>query len=284
MVVKKSFFLAGVGVGTLVVLGIYFLVPFLQRTSVFEKLESGGQVIRAVENIQNTEVKPAEPIEDPDIHMLFVGDIMLDRYVRQKIDSDGLDVMLEGVKDTLLDESLDLNIGNLEGTVSNENPRKLQANNTMFRFRPDDVKLLLDYGFDIVSQANNHSRDFGRESNAQKEDAHAFIDAGADLIIGAHPHVVQPFEVYNGKLIVYSLGNFMFDQVAKNTTDGLMMKVSLEDMKLRFDLLPVNIEKSVLTLMDEEEKMKLFERLAKDSEVSDDVRMQIENGFLIISL
>jgi len=40
----------------------------------------------------------------------------------------------------------------------------------------------------------------------------AFIDAGADMVIGDHPHWVQTTETYKGKLIVYSMGNFMFDQ------------------------------------------------------------------------
>ena len=44
----------------------------------------------------------------------------------------------------------------------------------------------------------------------QVELAHAAIDAGADLVIGHHPHVLQGIEVYNGKNIVYSLGNFCF--------------------------------------------------------------------------
>lgn len=42
--------------------------------------------------------------------------------------------------------------------------------------------------------------------------AHAFVDAGADLIIGSHPHVVLSKEEYEGKIIYYSLGNFVFDQ------------------------------------------------------------------------
>ncbi len=46
----------------------------------------------------------------------------------------------------------------------------------------------------------------------QKEWAHAIIDAGADLLIGHHPHVLQSFEIYNDRLIAYSLGNFVFDQ------------------------------------------------------------------------
>lgn len=39
---------------------------------------------------------------------------------------------------------------------------------------------------------------------------HTLIDAGADLIIGDHPHVLQPMENYNGKTIIYSMGNFIF--------------------------------------------------------------------------
>jgi poly-gamma-glutamate synthesis protein (capsule biosynthesis protein) len=40
--------------------------------------------------------------------------------------------------------------------------------------------------------------------------AHAAVDAGADLVVGSHPHVIQGWEKYNGKYIVYSLGNFCF--------------------------------------------------------------------------
>ena len=41
--------------------------------------------------------------------------------------------------------------------------------------------------------------------------AHALIDAGADAVIGAHPHILQGIEYYEGKPILYSLGNFWFD-------------------------------------------------------------------------
>ncbi len=57
---------------------------------------------------------------------------------------------------------------------------------------------------------------------AQRDQGHTFIDAGADLVIGAHPHVVEEVEVYKGKAIFYSLGNFMFDQnFSWETTHGL---------------------------------------------------------------
>jgi len=45
----------------------------------------------------------------------------------------------------------------------------------------------------------------------QRIAAHALIDAGADLVVGHHPHVLQGFERYHGGLIAYSLGNFRFD-------------------------------------------------------------------------
>lgn len=46
--------------------------------------------------------------------------------------------------------------------------------------------------------------------NAQKKLGRQLIDAGADLVIGHHPHVIQGIEQYNGKYIIYSLGNFCF--------------------------------------------------------------------------
>jgi|GEM_PF-1690123 len=49
-----------------------------------------------------------------------------------------------------------------------------------------------------------------KPSKWQKEAAHELIDSGADLIIGHHPHVMQGIEMYNGKYIAYSLGNFAF--------------------------------------------------------------------------
>ncbi len=48
-------------------------------------------------------------------------------------------------------------------------------------------------------------------SPLQVEAAHAAIDAGAAVVLGGHPHVLQGIETYNGGIIIYSLGNFVFD-------------------------------------------------------------------------
>lgn len=50
-----------------------------------------------------------------------------------------------------------------------------------------------------------------QESETQRALAHRMIDAGADAVIGGHPHVRQPIEIYRGRPVVYSLGNFVFD-------------------------------------------------------------------------
>lgn len=62
-------------------------------------------------------------------------------------------------------------------------------------------------------------------SSKQRELAHIAIDAGADLIIGNHPHWVQGIEQYSGKYITYSHGNFIFDQMwSQETREGVIGK------------------------------------------------------------
>lgn len=57
--------------------------------------------------------------------------------------------------------------------------------------------------------------------------AHAYIDAGADLVVGGHPHVLQGFEKYNGKWIAYSLGNFIFTRASEpKTWESMVLQAS----------------------------------------------------------
>lgn len=63
----------------------------------------------------------------------------------------------------------------------------------------------------------------------QKELARSFIDAGADLVFGSHPHVVQESEEYKNKKIYYSLGNFVFDQYfSEDVRNGLGVVVKID--------------------------------------------------------
>ncbi len=64
----------------------------------------------------------------------------------------------------------------------------------------------------------------------------AIIDAGADMVLGNHPHWVQTTESYNGKLIVYSMGNFIFDQQAnKEVTRSAAIRVVFNTTNVESD-------------------------------------------------
>lgn len=72
-----------------------------------------------------------------------------------------------------------------------------------------------------------------KENDFQKTTAHALIDAGADIIIGHHPHVRQPLEQYGNGFIIYSLGNFVFDQnFSADTKEGGALKVVIKNKKI----------------------------------------------------
>ncbi len=64
-------------------------------------------------------------------------------------------------------------------------------------------------------------------SATQTSWGHFFIDIGADIVIGSHPHVVQTTENYQGKYIVYSLGNFVFDGMGGNALNGQMIGLEI---------------------------------------------------------
>jgi poly-gamma-glutamate synthesis protein (capsule biosynthesis protein) len=74
-----------------------------------------------------------------------------------------------------------------------------------------EIRAQKEKGYAVVVFAH-WGEEYVAANNYQKQQARAFIDAGADLVVGAHPHVVQESEIYNGKYIYYSLGNFIFDQ------------------------------------------------------------------------
>ena len=82
-------------------------------------------------------------------------------------------------------------------------------------------------------------------NSLQEQIAHQAIDAGADLIIGHHPHVVQDIQQYKGKYIVYSLGNFVFDQNwSTETMKGLSVRVWLKNNMIdRIEQIPIHISK-----------------------------------------
>lgn len=74
--------------------------------------------------------------------------------------------------------------------------------------------------------------------------AQIWIDAGADLIIGAHPHVVQSTQIINGVPVIYSLGNFLFDQdFSRATQIGAVADVTISASEITINFSPVSVLK-----------------------------------------
>ena len=79
---------------------------------------------------------------------------------------------------------------------------------------------------------------------SQKATAHAAIDAGADLVIGRHPHILQGIEVYKGKAIFYALGNFALDHAhpmfLPTVKESILVKCHIQDKAIsRLSFCPV---------------------------------------------
>ncbi len=81
----------------------------------------------------------------------------------------------------------------------------------------------------IVVVYTHWGEEYVPATERQKALARDFVDAGADIVIGSHPHVVQEHELYEGKHIYYSLGNFVFDQYWEDAVRaGLLVEVSFD--------------------------------------------------------
>lgn len=100
---------------------------------------------------------------------------------------------------------------------------QMQKDIASAKTQADTVIISMHSGTEYTPNPNERQKDFAR----------AAIDAGADMIIGHHPHVVQAVEIYKGKLISYSLGNFVFDQMwSTETTQGITAKYTFMGNKL----------------------------------------------------
>ena len=75
----------------------------------------------------------------------------------------------------------------------------------------------------------------------QRQQAHEYIDAGADALICHHTHTLQSIETYKGKPIYYSIGNFIFDQKKPVNSRACLVKVTVTAQNVRYDTLPILI-------------------------------------------
>lgn len=275
--------------------------------------------------------KEPEPKDIP-AKAVFVGDVMLDRYVDVAFKIRGAEIFSGTGK---LVEDADLFVFNHEGTFPDvDRPQDLQS--LLFSFRPGVLEAFqASVGVPIAAGlANNHSYNFGESiyrqtranlkgadfdifgspgggtpeelmlkkevnghtlvlygynqfggsreqiteliganskqdqldivyahwgneyiqapSSYQKETARNFIDAGADIVIGHHPHIVQPYEKIADSVVFYSLGNFIFDQYFRESTQyGLALRVIVDKDSAKIIPTPVSLYKSTPKVEDD---------------------------------
>lgn len=109
---------------------------------------------------------------------------------------------------------------------------------------------------------------------AQEKQAAEVAEAGADLIIGAHPHCLQQISIVNGVPVAYSLGNFWF---SSKTLDTGMIKVTFNESGLQsYQFLPCLQSGSRTTLLQGEEKKRVIDFMQS---ISEGVRID-EDGYV----
>lgn len=121
-------------------------------------------------------------------------------------------------------------------------------------------------------------------SQAQQEVAHNLIDSGADIVLGHHPHVVQGIEIYQGKPIFYSLGNFIFDQYfSPDTQQGLAVIADIGPNRRHFSLIPLTFKRGQVELMTGMDRSGFLSKLSVHSELNFDQNQQIKSGEIILT-
>lgn len=132
-------------------------------------------------------------------------------------------------------------------------------------------KLKKENDFVIVNAHWGEEYKFLQSNKRQQKLAHDMIDAGADVIIGHHPHVVQEMEIYKNKPIFYSLGNFIFDQYFSTETQqglaiGLVMR---ENGGQSVYVFPLQSTQSQVKLMSGDSLNSFFAQFTNKSRLND---------------
>ncbi len=99
------------------------------------------------------------------------------------------------------------------------------------RSNMDEVEAAIraaDAEYDYVLVSFHWGVEYEDDCNGEQvRDARRAVDAGADMVLAHHPHVIQAVEYYNGKVIAYSLGDFVFDHYSRKTGEAFILEADL---------------------------------------------------------
>lgn len=111
------------------------------------------------------------------------------------------------------------------GMLTSYDPALLLEEIKKAKAEADYVVVYIHWGIERDERPQEYQRTLGQQ----------YIDAGADLVIGSHPHVLQGIEYYKGKPIVYSLGNFVFGSSIPKT---MLLEARIQDGETELSLVP----------------------------------------------
>lgn len=162
-------------------------------------------------------------------------------------------------------------------TTSGETPGANSLNPILNFYDIKEAKNNVDFVFVIVHGGHEY---YKLPSPRMQETYRFFIDAGADAVIGHHTHCYSGNEMYQGKPIFYSLGNFIFDWPAKRNSHwnkGYAVQFTIEDGRMSFTIHPFiqGDEEPGVRYMNKQELQIFEEQLGKlNLQISDSINIE----------
>lgn len=137
----------------------------------------------------------------------------------------------------------------------------------------------------VVSWHWGISQGYGKVVDYQREMGKFAIDAGADLVVGHHPHILQGVEVYKGKAIFYSLADFTFHMPSTNhSKESIIVHCQIRDKKIRgISFLPIFINEQDEPEVAVAKKGTAIFQLMQQLSVTYGTTMEPSNGEMSIS-
>jgi poly-gamma-glutamate synthesis protein (capsule biosynthesis protein) len=150
--------------------------------------------------------------------------------------------------------------------ISINDPREIASDVRRAKSQADLVVVSLHWGNEYIEMP----------SPFQIELAHDIVDSGANIILGHHPHVLQPVETYKNSIIAYSLGNFIFDMdYIEETKSSIILECELtKERVVDYNLAPVYLNNHIPTLLEGESIERRLERLNRQAALITDRDMQ----------
>jgi len=119
--------------------------------------------------------------------------------------------------------------------------------------------------------------------------AHRVIDCGADIVVGHHPHVLQGIEMYKGKLIAYSLGNYVFGSYSRNVSFSMILRLRYDNQGLLYgEVIPIDVYNPRVqfcpTLIRGEKRVQIIDKLNTISSTLNNSKKIIRDSGLIVHI